>query len=103
MIISSYPGYTIFTIHISTIGTDTEKETCYSVKLGYNDHGFNEFTAVKKRNVSIFGPIWWFCYINAHGYNELTAITNKCGQSRDVRVWLILFYDILLLFWRRKI
>jgi len=50
---------------------------CSSVKLGYNDHGYNEFTFITEQNIAEFmvDPKWQittyiFMVIANHGYNK---------------------------------
>ena len=42
----------------------------YLPKLGYNDHVYNEFTAITNKFVELFGP-------NLHYYSDVAVITNK--------------------------
>ncbi len=49
----------------------------YTVKLGYNDHGYNE-----QKITDIVGPIWPLYYINVHDYNDLTVIGNRSIEFR---------------------
>ncbi len=49
----------------------------YTVKLGYNDHSYNEFTAITNKIYRYFGPILLLYYISFHGYNDVTVIANK--------------------------
>jgi len=50
-----------------------------TVELGFNDHGFNKFTAITNKYNSTFLV---FYYINHYGYTDLTAITSKFSWSR---------------------
>jgi hypothetical protein len=52
-----------------------------TVKFGYNDYGYNEFTPKNEQEMLPFSALY---YINVHGYNELTVIANKYGWFRDV-------------------
>jgi hypothetical protein len=51
-----------------------------TVKLGYNDHGYNEFTAITNK---IFRKFWSQMVTlllkasQLHSYNDVTVITNK--------------------------
>ena len=43
-----------------------------TVKLGYNYHVYNEFTAIPNTKCgSFFGPKWQLCYINVHNFNKV--------------------------------
>ncbi len=43
----------------------------FTVILGYNDHGYNKFTAItNKYSSTLLVPNGTFYYINLHGYNE---------------------------------
>jgi len=44
-----------------------------TVKLGYNDYGYNKFTAITSKNCRHF---WLFYYVNLHCYNGLRVIAN---------------------------
>ena len=48
-----------------------------TVKLSYNDHGYNELTAITNKICSIFWSQMITFHINLHGYNVVTVITNK--------------------------
>ena len=51
--------------------------TC-TVKLGYNDHGYNKFMAIMNKICRIiWSQMVTLLYINLHGYNDVTVITNK--------------------------
>jgi hypothetical protein len=39
-----------------------------TVKLGLNDHGYNEFTAITNKSIDNLGPKQLLYYINIHGY-----------------------------------
>jgi len=41
-----------------------------TIKLGYNDHGYNEIVAITNKNVPLFVPKLSLYYINVHVYHK---------------------------------
>ena len=70
----------------------------YTVKLGYNELGYNELPVITNNFFPFFQSQNSYLLHNELGYNELLVITNKFGQSQAVRynrVWL--YYKCLSL------
>ena len=42
------------------------------MRIGNNDHGYNEFAAITKEKFVIMGPKWSLKYTNLHVYNKQT-------------------------------
>ena len=62
-----------------------------TVKLGYNDHSYNEITVIPNIFKPYFGSQMTGLLHNLHGYSNVTAIMNRYPLSHRVRynrVWL---------------
>jgi hypothetical protein len=57
----------------------------HTVKLGYNELGYNELPVITNIFFSFFQSQIQVYYINLPGYNEFLVITNKYGRSQAVR------------------
>ena len=55
---------------LSQSNTDFIQSFAGTVKLGYNDHGYNEFTFITNEKNCAFWSQMTTYYINFHGYNE---------------------------------
>jgi hypothetical protein len=56
-----------------------------TVKLGYNELGYNELPLITNKFFQFFQSQMHIIYINLPGYNEFPVITNKYGRSQAVR------------------
>jgi len=61
----------------------------HTVKLGYNDHGYNKFTAITYKIYCFFGPIWLIYNTNLHCYNDATVRLYSQAQGTSI------FYNIM--------
>jgi len=55
----------------SQIAGSFREESLHTVKLGYNDHGYSEFTAITKdKSWNFWSQMATLVHKNPHGYNE---------------------------------
>ncbi len=68
----------------------------YTVKLGYNELGYNELPVIMNKFFQFFQSQINIIYINLPGYNEFPDITNKYGRSQAVRYNQVSLYILKL-------
>jgi len=64
----------VFSVHLRIDKNCKVRINCnangYTIKLGYNDHGYNEFTLIRNKMMSHFGSQMTGYKDSFHGYNE---------------------------------